>query len=374
MRIAVDASLLASATGGLGRYLEVLLRRMLTASSAHDWLLYGRQNLALPTHAPSIRLRHDSWPPDAGRIASLATSVPLWLAQDRPDVFWAPAHRFPLWIPANTARVLTIHDLCWLRVPESMRASTRWLDATLMPRAVAQADRVVAVSEATGADLRAVFPAAAERVVVVPAAAESLPAPGAEDALRAIGIASPYLLFVGTREPRKNLARLVRAFAMVCERFPQLQLVIAGGDGWGSQREFDALLATPALAARIKTTGRVDDRQLATLYAHALCLAMPSLYEGFGLPLLEAMAQGTPAITSTSSSMPEVGGDAATLVDPTSVDSIAQAIVRMMEEPGLREALAARARTQAARFSWDRAAATMLQVFEDAQRHRAARR
>ncbi len=374
MKIAVDASVLATPTGGIGRYLDALLDRLCLPDSPHRWHLFGRGKLAAPHAGAPVHLHRDRWPAEAGRILSLATTLPAGLAKQHPEVYWGPAHRFPLWMPAKTARVLTIHDLCWLRVPESMRASTRWLDATLMPHAVAQADRIVAVSEATGADLRAVFPAATDRVVVVPAAAESLPAPGAEVVLQAMGIVSPYLLFVGTREPRKNLARLVRAFALVCERFPQLQLVIAGGDGWGSQREFDAALATPALAARIRTTGRVDDRQLATLYAHALCLAMPSLYEGFGLPLLEAMAQGTPAITSKISSMPEVGGDAALLVDPTSVDSIAQAIARMVEEPGLRQSLAARARPQAARFSWDRAAATMLQVFEDARQHRTARR
>lgn len=374
MKIAVDASVLASATGGLGRYLGALLRRMCTASGDSDWLLYGRRNLSAPAGHRPVRLRRDAWPADLGRIASLGTSLPLWLAQDRPDVFWAPAHRLPLWIPAGTARVVTIHDLCWLRAPQTMRTSTRRLDAMLVPHAVARADRILAVSEATGADLRESFPAAADRVVVVPAAAERLPPPDDGGLLRTLGVDTPYVLFVGTREPRKNLLRLVRAFVTVCDRSPQLGLVIAGGDGWGDRGDLDTLLAIPALAGRVRMLGRIDDRQLSTLYAHALCLAMPSLYEGFGLPLLEALDHGTPVVTSNVSSMPEVAGDAGLLVDPLSIDSIAHALLRIAQEPRLRASLAARAKPQAARFSWDRAAAATLQVFEDARRHRAARR
>jgi glycosyltransferase involved in cell wall biosynthesis len=373
MKIAVDASVQASQTGGIGRYFDALLRRMCTEGSPHQWHLYGRRNLVASQGAPA-RIHRDFWPADAGRILSLATTLPVWAAWHRPDLFWGPAHRLPLVLPCDTARVVTVHDLCWLRAPETMRTSTRWLDAALMPRAVAQADRIIVVSRATAADLCEAFPTAAERVVVVPAAAESLPAPGAADVLQALGVEPPYVLFVGTHEPRKNLERLLRAFARVCERMPRFGLVIAGGSGWGKRDGFDSLLAAPALAARVRIIGRVDDRQLSTLYEHAFCLAMPSLYEGFGLPLLEALARGTPAITSNVSSMPDVAGEAALLVNPDSVDSIAGALLRMADEPGLRAALAGHAKPQAARFSWDRAAIATLQVFEDARRHRDAHR
>lgn len=319
---------------------------------------------------PGITVRTDRLPHHAGRIASLATSLPYWSAQDRPDVFWGPAHRLPVWLPKSTASVVTIHDLCWLKAPDTMRAATRWLDATLMPRAIRRADQVIAVSTATAQDLKNAFPHAADKIVVIPEGVSPLPEPGAFEALQQIGIASPFVLFVGTLEPRKNLPRLLDAFAAIYrEQRGCPPLVIAGGAGWGGQVLQEKCQAL-GLQEKVKILGRVDDQLLSTLYRHALCLAMPSLYEGFGLPLVEAMSLGTPVLTSNVSSMPEVAGPAGLLVDPLSTESIKQGLKEMIGNKPSRDKRARAAIEQARLFSWSQSARATLEVMQHAMDRR----
>lgn len=362
MRIAVDASALAGCGSGIGRYLSAVLSRAMALDAAHSWSLYARRRFVSAPYA-AARQYADGLPENLGRIASLWTTQPGFAARERPDLFWGPAHRLPAWLPRATARVVTIHDLAWLRVPGTMRASTRWLDRTLMPLALRSADRVIAVSGATRDAIVEEFPDVAERVVVVHEACEAMPAPGA--AL----VDGPYVLCVGTIEPRKNLARLIDAFARA---EGDARLVIAGGAGWGTDSP-GTMAARAGVPDRVTYLGAVDDATLSTLYAHAAFLAMPSLYEGFGLPILEALWHGTPVLFGDNSSMPEVAGDAGLAVDAGSVDSIAQGLSMLLHDEALRASLAGRARAQAAKFSWDRAARETLAVFDEALAARRAR-
>jgi glycosyltransferase involved in cell wall biosynthesis len=376
MKLAVDLGAYSLSDGGISRYVGCMLEAMHGAAPLqHDWLLYGR-GAPLRRFAgwPGVTVRTDPLPHDAGRIASLATSLPYWSAQDRPDVFWGPAHRLPVWLPKSTASVVTIHDLCWLQAPDTMRGATRWLDATLMPRAIRRADQLIAVSTATAQDLKNAFPQAAHKIAVIAEGVSPLPEPGSFDALQELGIASPFVLFVGTLEPRKNLPRLLDAFAAIHrEQRHCPSLVIAGGTGWGGQSLQEKCQAL-GLQEKVKILGRVDDQLLSTLYRHALCLAMPSLYEGFGLPLVEAMSLGTPVLTSNVSSMPEVAGPAGLLVDPLSVASIEQGLKEMIGNKPFRDAKANAAREQARLFSWSQSAHATLDVLQRAieQRRSAA--
>lgn len=371
MKIAVDASALAISGNGIGRYLRSALDRMLQISDEqhHHWVLYGRRALSCVDWPSHVQTRSDRFPPHLGRIASLGISLPMGVARDCPDVFWGPAHRLPLWLPRSVARVVTIHDLCWLKAPSTMRASTRQLDALLMPRALGAADRIVAVSSATAEELREAFPQFAAKIVVVHEAAGTLPAPGPTRDLDQLGIGQRFVLFVGTTEPRKNLQRLLQAFAAATSAHRGIQLVVAGQTGWGCEelaKQADVL----DLTDRLVWLGKIDDATLATLYRHARCLALPSLYEGFGLPLLEALAHGTPVLTSNCSAMPEVAGDAGILVDPLSSDAIARGLASLLFDDTLHSSLAARAVAQAQRFSWDTAAHDTLAVFAEAIEHR----
>lgn len=367
--IAVDVSLLAGNAGGLSRYLRELLPVLIRLSTGHcRWALYGRSCRNLPTELlGSSELREDKLPNELGRIVSLFTTMPYWAWRDTPDIFWGPAHRLPVWLPSRTKKVVTVHDLCWLFAPETMRPLTRALDAWLMPRALDMSHRVIAVSNATREMLSGHFPGCAHKVTVVHEGVSPLPAPLPVEWLAGRGITVPYILFVGTREPRKNLARLLEAFAQVVRGLPQavsgfktLQLVLVGASGWGGH-PINTEISSLGLNDHVQVLGRVTDEELSTLYEHALCLAMPSLYEGFGLPLVEAMAHGTPVLTSNVASMPEVAGAAGVLVDPLNVESIAAGIRKVMAYPAPKSQLKA----QAANYTWQRAADQTLTALLD---------
>lgn len=385
-RAAVDVGALSGPGDGIGRYLRSLLPRLIQADTRErSWLLYGRAHAPgsilsaappdLQTESrngcclrcgPQVQWRTDGLPQVIGRALSLFCSQPLWLRDDRPDVFWGPAHRLPLWIPRETARVVTVHDLCWRSAPNTMRSATRLLDQALMPQALRLADRVIAVSEPTRAALLEFDLSLKNRVVTVPEAAETLPTAQSFSALMPHGVFDPYVLFVGNLEPRKNLARLIEAFASLDVPLRQChQVVIAGGRGWG-RIEVTSMAAKLGIADRVRVLGFVGDQLLSTLYRHARCLAMPSLYEGFGLPVLEALSQGTPALIAGGSSLPEVAGDAGLVVDPLSVDSIRAGLEAMLTDDVLHARLAAAAIPQASKFSWERAAKETLAVFEEA--------
>jgi glycosyltransferase involved in cell wall biosynthesis len=235
-----------------------------------------------------------------------------------------------------------------------------------MPGAIAMADRIIASSTSTAQALEAEFPVARGKVrVVLPGV--TLPVPSDDKAsLTSLGIIRPYVLFVGTLEPRKNLARLLDAYAKLPQAIRTAnQLVVAGGKGWGGV-DISQMLLDRNLAPYVITPGYVSDAQLSCLYAHARFLALPALYEGFGLPLVEAMAQGVPVLTSNSSSLPEVAGDAGVLVDPLDVDAISAGILRLLTDDVYHQALAARARPNAARFSWSKAAREVMRILNEA--------
>ena len=212
--IAVDVGLLAGNAGGLSRYLRELLPVLVRLSAGHcRWALYGRSGRNLPAELlGSSELREDRLPSELGRIVSLFTTMPYWAWRDMPDIFWGPAHRLPVWLPSRTRKVVTIHDLCWLVAPETMRPLTRALDAWLMPRALDISHRVIAVSNATREMLSGHFPGCAHKVTVVHEGVSPLPAPLPIEWLAGRGITAPYILFVGTREPRKNLGSPAKSF------------------------------------------------------------------------------------------------------------------------------------------------------------------
>jgi glycosyltransferase involved in cell wall biosynthesis len=262
--------------------------------------------------------------------------------------------------------VVTIHDLVWKHAPETMRPVSRWLDANLMPEAVRLADKVITVSKNTADDLLANMPFSEGKVCSIPLGVAVLAQPQLRESMASLGLQAPYILFVGTLEPRKNLARLLEAYSRLPNTLKlSALLVIVGGKGWGGV-DVVTLANQFGIGDRVRVFGYVSDERLAALYAHALFLAMPSLYEGFGLPLLEAMVRGTPVLTSHCASMPEVAGDAALLVNPHDVESIRKGLAEMLGNEKRREALVAQSKVNAERFSWDRATDETLKVFETA--------
>jgi glycosyltransferase involved in cell wall biosynthesis len=261
--------------------------------------------------------------------------------------------------PLGWRSVLTVHDLAFRLLPESHQAASRSYYAGL-ERSVRQAARIICVSQATKRDLVDAVPESEHKVRVVYEAPD--PTYGMKGAAHAR--ARPYFVFVGTIEPRKNVSSIVRALASLpADRRPELRVVGAPG---AAHTEVRRLVSELGVEQDIVFLGRRSTAEVAALYRGALALVYPSFLEGFGLPILEAMACGAPVITSDRSSMCEVGGGAAELVDPLDAEQIAAAMDRIASDEALRRSLRERGLRRAAEFSWTRAAAETLAVFEEA--------
>jgi glycosyltransferase involved in cell wall biosynthesis len=235
-----------------------------------------------------------------------------------------------------------------------------------MPPSIKKANAIVTVSKSTSDAVVKEFDVETDRLSVItpaPRTNEDLPS---RSKLPSLGIHQPYILFVGTVEPRKNLIRLLTAYSQLSDSVKeQAMLVIAGGKGWGDLN-INNTIVDLGLEKYVRVLGYVDDSTLTTLYANALFLAMPSLYEGFGLPLVEAMVHGTPVLTSNNSSMPEVAGNAGLLVDPLDIQSIQDGLGELIINHDLRKNLAGNAQDNVTRFNWDVAAQQLITVFEKA--------
>ena len=364
MRIAVDARPLTAPRTGIGRYLTELLQRMLRHST-HQWFLYGPPPAwetpasSRDMHPTTLATRPNVVVRTPAVLGELHAQVlfPRWAALDRADVFWSPRHRVPIRLP--TPAVVTIHDLVWKHAPETMRPLKYLLERATMPSTIRRARRLIAVSRATQCSIKRYFPEAADKTTVVHAASFAT-----ASAIPATRAPRPFGLFVGTFEPRKNLERLLEAFAHIKDDVEH-DLHLVGGTGWRMPKP-SVLVRANGLEDRVRQLGALEDEDLLRQYAGCDFVVMPSLYEGFGLPIIEAMTFGKPVLTGNTSAMPEIAGDAGLFVDPTSTEDIARGLKRMMTDSALRSRLAAAARQRASDFSWDRAAAETIRVIESA--------
>ncbi|MDP9490995.1 MAG: glycosyltransferase family 4 protein [Actinomycetota bacterium] len=319
LRLGIDVSPLELTDAGTARYLRNLLDRL-------DGVSVRRY--AVPGTSRSAKVARD--------VVWYLASLPRRAAKEKVDVLHCPGHRGPL--RSQVPVVITVHDLAVLRHPETFNRWTRTYSSFLLPRIVRAAARVIAVSEFTAAEAVELLGADESRLRVVP---NGVGPPFQPEGPAAEG---EYALAVGTVEPRKNLPRA----ALAAER-AGIELRVVGPSGWGD--------------VGIESLGFVDDEELARLYRGAQCLVYPSLYEGFGLPVLEAMACGTPVVTSNSGATAEIAGDAAVLVDPLDVDSIAGGIAEAL---GRREERLAKGVERARQFTWDETARRTLEVYREA--------
>ncbi len=299
-----------------------------------------------------------------------STGLPRYLRSSGIELFHGTNYDVPPW--RQCATVLTIHDLSFLIHPEThekRRVSRSRRRLPLMARA---ANVVIVPTESVRGEVCEHLGLSAEKVFAVPEAARACFAPmelgATEDVRRRLGIGADFLLTVGTIEPRKNLQTLVNAFEEVAgvQSQPTLQLVIAGNRGWLSEPLFDALEKSPT-RKRIILTEYLNDEELRALYSSCRAFVYPSIYEGFGLPPLEAMACGAPVITSRIPALEETTGGAAILVEPTNVQALAGAIGDLLDSDDLRSKLSALGRSRAAEFTWERTARLTLDVYEKAK-------
>ncbi|WP_152413103.1 glycosyltransferase family 4 protein [Nitrolancea hollandica] len=363
LTIAIDAS--RAATGqltGTERYSRQIIEAMIAAGRNHRYLLYLNQagpiDLALPATA---RQRPIPFP-------RLWTHVRLSveILRQPVDALFIPAHVVPPVHPRAT--VVTIHDLGYLYEPDSHTAwSRRYLDWSTR-WSVAMARRIIAISGATRDDLVRHYGAAPEKIRVIPHGIDEGFHPLQQDVVarevRRLGFRQPYILFVGTIQPRKNVARLIAAFDILADSNRELELVLAGKRGWLAER-IDAAIQSSRHRDRIRITGHVPDASLPALYNGAEAVVLPSLYEGFGLPALEAMASGTPVVVSNRGALPGIAGDAALVVDPLSPQAIAAGLTAALD-PATRARRIEAGIQHAARFRWTTAGQQTLEVIEEA--------
>lgn len=359
MRIAVDARPLEERPTGVGRYLEGLFAAWLSARAEDSVVLLSPRPVFVPpllegrvSVAPSAALPGTLWLQTAAGPAAVRAGA---------DAFFGCLGVVPL--AGGPPSVATVHDLTPLLFPEWHSLKNRLGFTPFIAGTVRRARRIVAVSLHTLQDLVAHFPDAAGKASVVHngVAIARPPAGGPPP-----NEGRPFVLALGTLEPRKNFPRLVEAMESVWDRRPDFpDLVLAGGEGWGLGR-FGERLRASRHAARIRPTGYLAGGERAAWMAAARVFAYPSLYEGFGLPPLEAMALGTPVVASSASSLPEVVGDAGLLPDPVDAGAIARAIERAHDDEAFRREAAVRGPARAARFTWGEAARKTRVLFEEA--------
>jgi glycosyltransferase involved in cell wall biosynthesis len=295
--------------------------------------------------------------------------LPFLLARHRIDVLHSLHYSFPL-VRLGTFQVVTLHDMTFFNMPEAhLRIKVAYFRFFIRAD-VRLADKVIFVSKSTMNDCVARLGQLKGTGTVIyhgksDAYRPELPEAEVQRTRRKYALDSDFILFIGTIEPRKNLIRLVSAFASICDRHPGLLLAIAGMHGW----MHDDLMATVQhlnLEERVVFTGFIPEAEKPYLISAAKVFAYPSLYEGFGIPVLEALACGTPTVTSNVSSLPEVAGNAALTVDPYNVTDLAEALEKLLSDDSLRDRLARESLLQAAKFTWTKTAAMTLEVYKDA--------
>jgi len=422
LRIGIDYTTAVRQGAGIGRYTRELVRALAELNGGHDYVLFAAAgglplaDTGWPLEFGSLGFRRatgaDSptcWGDSAASPNKLVLSVaeglgtparysrelpktpnfqmrsvplsdralavlwhrlqlPLWveLVTGSVDIFHSPDFVLP---PVRRARtMLTVHDLSFMRYPECADAHLRAYLNKVVPRSVRRADLVLADSQHTKDDLAELLDVDADRIEVI--------YPGVEERFRPIGdkatleevrkrysLPPRFVLGLGTLQPRKNFTRLIEAYSLLITHYPFLQLVIVGGKGWLYEEIF-AAVEELGLEEKVIFAGFVADGDLPTLYNLADLFVFPSLYEGFGLPPLEAMACGTPVITSNASSLPEVVGEAGLMVEATDVKALAEAMKRVLEDDVLREGMIAKGLEQARQFTWQKAAAKLLNLYE----------
>jgi len=366
VRIGIDAQPLSREKSGVGYYTEQLIRALEMVEGRNEYVLFSDRDFDAP-FSDASRF-HKRITPYIWGYAWMQVGQPVQISRERLDLYHGPNFVAPLAAPCPT--VITIHDLSSFVMRKNHRLMNNIVQRVLLPPSARRSRAVIAVSEATRDDAARILGVPPGKIRVIPEAVDEIFKPvedGAERSRvsRKLGLPKKYILFVGTLEPRKNVPTLLEAYERLI-RAGDIEhgLVLAGGRGWGGDviaRKIRSL----GLEAHVKLTGYVAREDMPALYSMADLFVYPSLYEGFGLPPLEAMACGTPAVVSDGSSLKSVVADGGLRVDPTNVSGLAEAVRRVLVDENLRKDLIERGMKRARCFSWAAAARETLALYQE---------
>ena len=368
MRIGFDATAIPALRAGAGNYIYHLIHALSQVDRENEYFVFAQKTqvqdlqvsnknfnvIAVPVHGRALRLLWEQ------------VTLPRYVRQLRLALLHSPHYTMPLL--AQVKSVVTFHDMTFFLFPHLHRLHYRVPFQNMIRWSADRADRIITVSDSTKHDTQRCLNVSPQKLITIPLAAstEFRPVSEAEAATfceRQRLEIRKYICFVGVLEPRKGISVLINAFAKLAKEFSDLTLVIAGKKGW----MYDDIVAAAknlGLSERVRFLGYLDETDLICLINGAKVFVYPSLYEGFGIPVLEAMQCGTPVITTNVSSLPEVAGDAALLVGPNDSEALVQALRQVLTQPELAKAMSERGMARAKTFEWKRTATETLSVYE----------
>ncbi len=367
LKIAFDATAIPRNRAGAGIYIFNVVRALARIDSCHGYTIFAHPDFIqeFAIDQPNFTFVAIEYRSMVERLWWEQTGLPRELQRRGVHILHSPHYTMPVRLPCRS--VVTFHDMTFFLMPELHPGSRARMFRAMMRWSVKHADRLIAVSESTRQDVCRMLKVSPDRMVTVPLAADSsfrrMPSGEVADVCARHGVeVDRYVMFTGVLEPRKNVPTLLKAYAALAADYPDVPLVIVGKKGWMYDTIFEQTRAL-GLQNRVLFTGYVPESELVALYNGARAFVYPSWYEGFGLPVLEALQCGTPVITSNVSSMPEVAGDAADLVAPDDVVGLENALRRLLSDDAhaLKRSQCGRARAE--QFSWQRCAHETLAVY-----------
>ena len=370
MRIGIDVVPLWRQRTGIGNYIHNLVELLPQVAPQHEYFLYSNRRASFASFGDAFQARADSafrWCPGSfwllGRCGNLARN-------DNVDVFWGTGAVLPPFLPPNTMKIVTVYDMVWLRYPETTTSYNLFIQRMCTREAVAKADLILVISRTTQDDLIATLGVPREKTrLVYPAISDRYKPQDSNRAAAYIAskyeVPSRYMATVGTIEPRKNLRSLIEVLQILKAKSLGCPLLVVGATGWKNSHLFREIQASGLTKEEIRFLGYISDEDMPFFYAGAQVFLFPTLYEGFGLPPVEAMACGSPVVASNAECMPEVLGDAAILESPTSSQRFATAIARVLTDENLRQAMRERGVHRARQFSPRASVQRLLEVFEE---------
>lgn len=391
MHIGINAQLLSFGqnyrNGGVSRYIRYLLAELAKRPGAHEYTVFvnGQDVIdrleASGIRHPQITYVSAAWPESqpTARVAWEQFTLPRLLRRKRIDVFHSPVNVLPEWVPQECATVITLHDLAFLRFPEVLTRAKRLYHRTFTVRSMQRATLVITVSESTRQDAHALVGIPYERMQTIYPCIDERFLNVMEEEKAAVfrkqkDLQDGYILYLGTLEPRKNVTMIIDAYARLRKEYAvREKLVLAGGKGWLYEAIFEKVQHLQ-LESAVLFPGFVSDAEQGLWYAGASAFVYPSLYEGFGIPVAEALASGIPVVTSSISSLPEAGMGVAVCVDPYNVNVLTEALYQTITDVSLREKSRRMAPTVVQRFSAQRMAEQTLKAYEQAGAMQALRK